>query len=367
MYGFPIAQPGKDWARKGLSPFPPNTALRFLEESAAGEKVTIDLPWQGVRGPTPEDVPPILGQVSGSGRSMQLQVRFPADIDLQRLPERLMVEADAPPPAERRQIQHLRRWTDHDNARHDVLGAIVHPVAPGQPVRPIELHSASLRGNRAQMKAIRLCLSEAPLVLIKGPPGTGKTTVIVEAVRQEVRLGRRVLVCSQSHQAVRNVLERLHEIGGYRMARYGRDDNLQGVEREYRESAFGAASFPKQVVDRSRATLESLRQRIAYLDRGADLLRAAELSAESLAAARLEAQGEEAQLDATRQHDQNLADTVLGEGRARAEAVEAANLRDPPRPAEQAPAGAGEDPEGAATARRWSRPRGRRVPTPQAA
>ena len=62
-----------------------------------------------------------------------------------------------------------------------------------------------------QVDAIRQGLSDTPVLLLKGPPGTGKTTVIVELIRQAIRQGKRVLLTSQTHQAVDNVLERLHK------------------------------------------------------------------------------------------------------------------------------------------------------------
>ena len=47
------------------------------------------------------------------------------------------------------------------------------------------------------------------LCLIQGPPGTGKTTVIAEAIYQLVSEGKRVLLASQSNDAIDNALERL--------------------------------------------------------------------------------------------------------------------------------------------------------------
>jgi ATP-dependent RNA/DNA helicase IGHMBP2 len=63
--------------------------------------------------------------------------------------------------------------------------------------------------NDSQRKAVRLALSASHLAVVHGPPGTGKTTTLVELIRQAVRCGDKVLVCAPSNLAVDNLLERL--------------------------------------------------------------------------------------------------------------------------------------------------------------
>ena len=59
--------------------------------------------------------------------------------------------------------------------------------------------------------AISNALDAEDLFLLQGPPGTGKTTAIVEIVLQTLRRSprSRVLICSETHIAVDNALERL--------------------------------------------------------------------------------------------------------------------------------------------------------------
>mmetsp|Transcript_2872 Transcript_2872/g.7593 ORF Transcript_2872/g.7593 Transcript_2872/m.7593 type:complete len:378 (-) Transcript_2872:125-1258(-) len=53
-------------------------------------------------------------------------------------------------------------------------------------------------------------VNDRPISLIHGPPGTGKTTAVVELIRRAVLVrGWRVLVCAPSNVAVDNVLEKL--------------------------------------------------------------------------------------------------------------------------------------------------------------
>jgi ATP-dependent RNA/DNA helicase IGHMBP2 len=63
--------------------------------------------------------------------------------------------------------------------------------------------------NAAQQQAVRLALTARDVALIHGPPGTGKTTAVIELIRRAVRRGQRVLACAPSNMAVDNLLLRL--------------------------------------------------------------------------------------------------------------------------------------------------------------
>lgn len=57
--------------------------------------------------------------------------------------------------------------------------------------------------------AITRALSSKDLFLLHGPPGTGKTTTVVEIILQEVKRGSKILACAASNIAVDNIVERL--------------------------------------------------------------------------------------------------------------------------------------------------------------
>ncbi|GAA97082.1 hypothetical protein E5Q_03757 [Mixia osmundae IAM 14324] len=63
--------------------------------------------------------------------------------------------------------------------------------------------------NQSQQDAVKFALHAREVALIHGPPGTGKTSTLIEIIRQLVRLGQRVLVCGASNLAVDNIVERL--------------------------------------------------------------------------------------------------------------------------------------------------------------
>ncbi|SCU90102.1 LAMI_0E00628g1_1 [Lachancea mirantina] len=70
---------------------------------------------------------------------------------------------------------------------------------------------SSLKGkfNQDQIQAIKLALEAQDYALILGMPGTGKTTVIAEIIRQLVSMGKTVLLTSYTHSAVDNILLKL--------------------------------------------------------------------------------------------------------------------------------------------------------------
>jgi len=67
--------------------------------------------------------------------------------------------------------------------------------------------------NSSQCEAVRFALSARDLAIIHGPPGTGKTTTVVEIIRQAVQRGEKVLACAPSNAGVDNLLERLVPLG----------------------------------------------------------------------------------------------------------------------------------------------------------
>jgi len=63
--------------------------------------------------------------------------------------------------------------------------------------------------DESQCEAIQFALSARDVALIHGPPGTGKTTALVELIRRAVRRHEKVLVCAPSNMAVDNLFQRL--------------------------------------------------------------------------------------------------------------------------------------------------------------
>ena len=67
--------------------------------------------------------------------------------------------------------------------------------------------------NDSQLAAVRHVVSALDVAIIHGPPGTGKTTTLVQAILETIRRERRVLVCAPSNTAVDLLTEKLAERG----------------------------------------------------------------------------------------------------------------------------------------------------------
>lgn len=67
--------------------------------------------------------------------------------------------------------------------------------------------------NRSQNSAIQKIASAKDVAIIHGPPGTGKTTTLVQAIRETLKTEKQVLVCSPSNTAVDLMTEKLAREG----------------------------------------------------------------------------------------------------------------------------------------------------------
>ena len=67
--------------------------------------------------------------------------------------------------------------------------------------------------NRTQEEAVNEVLRAKDVAVVHGPPGTGKTTTLVEAIRETLMRENQVLVCAQSNMAVDWISEKLVDRG----------------------------------------------------------------------------------------------------------------------------------------------------------
>ncbi|MFY7879030.1 MAG: AAA domain-containing protein [Lacibacter sp.] len=92
------------------------------------------------------------------------------------------------------------------------------------PPHPIDFINSNL--NESQQNAVMGMLSNERITIIHGPPGTGKTTTLIEGILQLIRKGQKVLLSAPSNTAVDHIAIGLLQ-QGVRLLRVG---NLSKVD-----------------------------------------------------------------------------------------------------------------------------------------
>ena len=195
-----------------------------------------------------------VGVIRMPNNAWGLRVAFPLNVDGSSIPRSGFLKANMAPPSEKTQIRHIEAWTNPANWSNPVLQAIVFEHSANTNPANIQLVNKGISANPSQLEAVRLGASQSALALIKGPPGTGKTTVIVEVIRQLAAKRQKILVCSQTHQAVRNVMEKLDVQPDIRMIRHGREENLSELEQKYLSGGASQPSWQK-AMDKAELSL----------------------------------------------------------------------------------------------------------------
>ena len=88
---------------------------------------------------------------------------------------------------------------------HDDKPTTVDPAS----IKNIPVSFRNQRLNESQQQAIKAILQNEQVTIVHGPPGTGKTTTLTEAIIQLVKNGEKVLVSAPSNTAVDNIAKGL--------------------------------------------------------------------------------------------------------------------------------------------------------------
>ncbi|XP_063253931.1 DNA-binding protein SMUBP-2 [Prinia subflava] len=113
--------------------------------------------------------------------------------------------------------------------------------------KPLEFFNASL--DESQREAVSFSLAQRELAIIHGPPGTGKTTTLVEIILQAVQQGLKVLCCAPSNVAVDNLVERLAG-GRARLLRLGHPARLlQPIQQHCLDAVLARGDGARLVAD----------------------------------------------------------------------------------------------------------------------
>ena len=110
----------------------------------------------------------------------------------------------------------------------------------------------------SQQIAIKNGIKAKDFYLVWGPPGTGKTTVILEWVNYFASQGKKVLISSQNNKAVDNVLERLPEEIRENSIRIGNEDKIQENNREvwYQQKVSSLSNLLEKNVEKNKVLFD---------------------------------------------------------------------------------------------------------------
>ncbi len=76
-------------------------------------------------------------------------------------------------------------------------------------VTPVDITFINQQLNENQQKAVSAILQNEDIIIVHGPPGTGKTTTLTEAIVQLIKAGEKALVSAPSNTAVDNIAKGL--------------------------------------------------------------------------------------------------------------------------------------------------------------
>jgi hypothetical protein len=142
----------------------------------------------------------------------KLTLKFESLVDRKRIPEQGSFEPAVSKTIYYKQREALRMLREREAKNVHLLRVLVdHTYQPYQPDSIAWESDEDLKSltREEQFEAFRRALTVPDILMVLGPPGTGKTRTITEIARYCGLRRQRVLMASGTHKAVDNVLERL--------------------------------------------------------------------------------------------------------------------------------------------------------------
>ena len=95
-------------------------------------------------------------------------------------------------------------------------------------VQTLPLNYKNQRLNESQQKAVQAITQNENITIVHGPPGTGKTTTLIEGILQLIHAGEKILVSAPSNTAVDNIAKGLL-LQGVEVLRVGNTSKVDEV------------------------------------------------------------------------------------------------------------------------------------------
>jgi AAA domain len=164
---------------------------------------------------------------------LKLTLKFESLVDRRRIPEQGVLEPMVSTLIYEKQHEALDMLRSREAKNIHLLRVLVdHFYLPYLPDRILQTSDEELKllTPTEQFEAFRRALTVPDVLMVLGPPGTGKTRTITEITRFCGLRRQRVLVTSGTHKAVDNVLERMPE--DLIVIRVGHESNVSEKMRE---------------------------------------------------------------------------------------------------------------------------------------
>ena len=171
-----------------------------------GDNVRLTFP----EGTQPAFVDGTLDQVEGYRVAIAVDVRMPESMPSGRC----FVDLLGSDATHRRMMKALQQAARSKLPEHTRLRAVLHGLSVPMAKGPEDLGFFNDALNSWQKDAVVGAHAAEDVFVVHGPPGTGKTTVLVEIIRQAAAKGLRILATAPSNVAVDNMLEKLLDSEG---------------------------------------------------------------------------------------------------------------------------------------------------------
>lgn len=147
--------------------------------------------------------------------------------------------------------------------------------------------------NESQHEALKKVMGGSDVAFIHGPPGTGKTTTLVQAIKLTIKEQKQVLVCAPSNAAVDLLVDKLSEQGlqvlrighparvteqslsktlDYRISAHPNYKELRGLRKRMEQLRVMASKYKRNFGYHEKEQRRLLRQEVKVLKTDADLL-----------------------------------------------------------------------------------------------
>uniref|UniRef100_T1J8P0 AAA+ ATPase domain-containing protein n=1 Tax=Strigamia maritima TaxID=126957 RepID=T1J8P0_STRMM len=103
-------------------------------------------------------------------------------------------------------LKDLRKY--NVSTANPLIDVLFNNSAPSDPLNVINDDVVFFNENldSSQKEAVKFALKQKEIAVVHGPPGTGKTTTVIEIIFQSNKLGQKILACAPSNVAVDNLV-----------------------------------------------------------------------------------------------------------------------------------------------------------------